>query len=126
MKFDLITDKNFLIYATKKYDNPQCSSVDEFNEDLRRFSSVKRLLLRLARKDESVNIRMLLNHIIILDNIFGNVAAARMMFFYCEEHTHTYLKSFLLFLNILPDNIPEVNIKEIPINTEIINKLNAL
>jgi len=126
MEFIKLTPKNFTLYATKMYENPQCSSMDEFNEDLRRFSSVKRLLLRLSRKDDSVNIRMLLNHIIILDNLFGNEAATRMLFFYCDECTYPYLKSFLLFLNILPQYIAEVNIQELPADQATINKLKNL
>ncbi len=126
MKFEKIDQENFLIYATKMYENPHCVSVDEFNEDLRRFSSVKRLLLRLTRNDEKVNIRMLLNHIMIISNVFGATAAVRLLYVYCPEETHTFLTSIFLFLNILPADIPEVNLPLIAINAPIINKLKEL
>jgi len=126
MEFKQIDTENFLIYATKMYDNPHCSSVEEFNDDLRRFSSVKRLLLRLTRNDETVNIRMLLNHILILTNVFGNSAAVRLIYVYCPPETYSFLSSIFSFLKILPESIPEVKLNKIALNTPIIDKLNSL
>jgi len=126
MDFTQLTSDNWLLYATKAYDNPQCHSVEEFNEDLRRFSSIKRLLLRLSRKDENVNTRMLLNHIITVNNLFGIEAAPRLLFFYCDSQTHPYLKSFLLFLNSIPKTFNDFDLSLVPADSRIINKLNDI
>jgi len=126
MEFRRITQDNFLIYATKMYDNPHCVSVDEFNDDLRRFSSIKRLLLRLTRNDDKVNLRMLLNHIMIITNVFGNFPAVRLLYVYCPEETYSFLTSIFAFLSILPKEIPEVDLSSIALNAPIINKLKEL
>jgi len=127
MKFDKITPDNFLIYATKKYDANQAADIEEFNTDLRRFSSIKRLLLRFARDKKSVNTRMLLNHIIIISNLFGNEATPKLLFFYCPVCTHSFLRSFLDFLYILPTHaIQETDSDTYPIDETTINILKGL
>lgn len=107
MDFGKITTENWLLFATKQYDNPQCHSTEEFNEDLRRFSSIKRLLLRLYRGDKNVCNRMLLNHIITINNLFGTPGGARLLLVYCDKSTSGILLSFLKYLNSCPDNLPE-------------------
>jgi len=112
MNFDKITPDNFLIYATKNYDANQAADIEEFNTDLRRFSSIKRLLLRCAREPEKVNIRMLVNHIIIISNLFGIKATPKLLFFYCPKHTHPELRAILDFLSIMPSNLTESNLSD--------------
>jgi hypothetical protein len=109
MDFRNITEENFLLIATKVYDNPHCNSVDEFNEDLRRFSSVKRALLRINRNPEIEMkvLRLTLNHIIILSNLFTAQHIANLLAFYCDEKTLPQLKSFLLRLNLLQPGLLE-------------------
>ena len=110
MNFDKLNSDNFLIYATKMYDCHQCANINEFNSDLRRLGSAKRLMLRKARGDDNINMRMLLNHIIIISNLFGNRPAAKMLFFYCPKATHPQLKAILNFLNICPTELEEVDL----------------
>jgi hypothetical protein len=110
---DTLNDDNFLMYAMKAYDNPICKSIHEFNEDMNRIKYIKRLLNRYDKK-KVLKERLILNHIIILNNVFGNEACSRILFFKVCPSLHPYLKSFLEYLQILPDYIPEVNLQLIP------------
>lgn len=125
MKFLKLTPNNFLLYATKNYENSQLVGVDEFNEDIKIFSYVKRLLRKYHKKG-TLKERLILNHITILTNIFGNMPTARMLFFYCDTNTHSQLKTFLSYLNILPKNVPEVNIKSISFDDYIVEILKGI
>jgi len=125
MNFDKIDDDNFLIYATKAYDANQAADIEEFNSDLRRFSSAKRLLLRLTRR-ESLNIRMLLNHIIILGNLFGVVAIPKLLFSYCPKNTHPHLRTILEYLGLMPDHITETNVNNYSISNSTLNILRGI
>jgi len=121
---DPLNDENFILYAMKSYDNPQCGSTDEFYEDLNRIKYVKRLI----KKYESQGIlreRLLLNHIIILNNVFGKMSP-RLMFYSLEEELHSVLKTFLIYLSFLPERIPEVDIIRIPINHEVASVLREI
>ena len=95
-----LTDETFLIYAAKHYDNPQCSSHEEFEEDLKRVQYLKRLFNRYESTGE-LKERLILNHIIVLYNCFG-LAATNILFLKLEEHSQV-LKPFLLKLNFMPD-----------------------
>lgn len=95
-----LTDETFLIYAAKHYDNPQCSSYEEFEEDLKRIQYLKRLFNRYESTGE-LKERLILNHIIVLYNCFG-LAATNILFLKLEEHSQV-LKPFLLKLNFMPD-----------------------
>jgi len=125
MKFHKLNKDNFLLYATKNYDNPQAMGVDEFNDDIKILSYIKRLLRRYSNTGE-LKERLLLNHIITLQNVFGNTATARMLFFYCDNKNHSQLKTFLTYLSILPDIIPEVNLTEIKYDKKIIDVLRSI
>jgi hypothetical protein len=112
----------------KHYTNPQCSSIEDFNEDLNRIKYLKRLFGRYHQKG-ILKERLILNHIIILGNIFGPTNAARILFFKIDEELHSYLKSFLLYLNYIPElsyKIPEVDLNNIPVDLRIIKNLGAL
>jgi|TARA_R110000822_G_scaffold63150_2_gene155348 hypothetical protein len=119
MNFDEpIDNEKFLLYAMKSYDNPTCQSTDEFYEDLNRIKYVK----RLAKKYKIHGIlreRLLLNHIIVLNNVFGKMAP-RLLFYSLEVELHDVLKTLLVYLNFLPKNIPEVDIVSIPIEQSIV------
>ena len=125
MDFKSLNDKNFLLFATQHYDNPQCESMDEFHEDLNRIKYIKRLLKKY-KKTGVLRERLLLNHIIILQNIFGPVCSSRILFFKLEPELHSELKTFLVFLNYLPDELPEVRIDEIPLDNKIITTLRKI
>jgi|TARA_B100000287_G_scaffold186421_1_gene176277 hypothetical protein len=95
--FEKLTDENFTMFAMQCYDNPQCTSVDEFMEDLRRFRYLKRLLRRYYKNDE-LRERLLLNHLICLLNIFGVPNCIKMLDFKIEEEYWPVLKTMLIYM----------------------------
>lgn len=115
-----LNDDNFLIFAIKNYDNPSCNGMSDLEEDLKRFKYIKRLF----RRYENTNVlseRLVLNHLIILYNVFGN-AATRMLFYKIEQKYWSYLKTFLVFLNRMPDS----SLVEITLDQTIVSKLREL
>lgn len=102
-----LCDDNFLIYAMKSYDKPNCI-MSEFEEDLKRIKYIKRLIKRY-RATGNLKERLILNHMIILSNVFGVEAAVRMLFFRIDKDCYNILKTFLLFLNHMPNIISSVN-----------------
>ena len=98
------------MYAMKMYNNPQCNTIDEFYEDLERIKYVKRLLYKYINRG-ILRERLILNHIIILTNLFGARATSKMLFFKLDENMFSALKTFLLYLNYLPEEIEEAPIK---------------
>ena len=109
----LITNDNFILHATKMYSNPNCKNIEEFYDDLSRIKYVKRLLLRF-KKNEELKERLILNHIIILQNVFGVETSVRILFFKLNPELHSSLKSFFCYLRYLPVYCPEVDIENIP------------
>ena len=99
---NIVDDETFLLYAAKYYDNPHCQDIEEFHDDLKRFKYLKRLFGKYVESGE-LRERLILNHLIILYNVFGN-AATRMLFFRLKEHLQ-YLKPFLLLMGQLPDRV---------------------
>jgi len=126
MNFDCLNQDSFAIYATKNYDTRACSSLEEYNSDLRRLNNVKRLILRHIRDNDDIDPRCLLNHIIVLTNVFGVTPTTKMLFFICPEETHSVLKSVLEFLKFLPDRIGEVDLMKIESDQDIINRLKEI
>jgi hypothetical protein len=120
-----LNDSNFIMYAMKHYENPTCSGIDEFYEDLNRIKYIKRLF-RKYEKSQILRERLILNHLIILGNVFGPVVCSRILFFKTESELHSYLKTFLVYLNYLPKQIEEIELDPIPLDTKIINKLRSL
>lgn len=100
--FDVVNEDNFVLFAAKHYDNPQCYDTEEFYDDLNRFKYIKRLFNRFEQTGE-LKERLILNHILILYNIFGN-AATSMLFVKLKGH-YTLLKPFLVLINRMPDKI---------------------
>jgi hypothetical protein len=126
---DNLTDDNFLIYAIKCYDNPNCV-MSEFEDDLKRLKYIRRLVKRYKITGD-LKERLILNHIIVLSNVFGTEAAVRMLFFKINTEDYYILKTFCLFLNIIPKNIYGINGKhirtdEIPVDLNIARKLRTL
>lgn len=103
MKFKL-TEENFMMYAMKHYDNPYCKGMAEFLDDIKRFKYIKRLLGKYLSGKE-LKERLIINHIIILNNLFGVEAATKMLFFRIDQKYWPQLKTFLVFLNYMPDKI---------------------
>ena len=92
-----LAEKTFLLYASKHYNNPQCESIDEFYEDLNRIKYVKRLLRKFV-KSGVLRERLILNHLIILQNVFGASCSSRMLFFKIDKELFPQLKTFLVYL----------------------------
>ena len=116
MIFDDLNEKNFLLYAMKEYNNPQCTDVEEFNDDLKKIKYIKRLLNQYV-SEGVLKERLLLNHIIIFYNVFPPAAATRILFFKVEERFWPILKPFLFYLKLIPeDRIESIMGKEIRTN----------
>ena len=113
MEFDDLNEKNFLLFAMQHYDNPQCVEVEEFNDDLRKIKYIKRLFNQYSLGGE-LKERLLLNHIIVFFNVFQTKAATRILFFKLDEKFWPVLKTFLFYLQFMPeDKIESINGKEI-------------
>jgi hypothetical protein len=100
---DDLTEDTFLLYAAQHYDNPNCHDVVEFYDDLKRFKYLKKLFHRY-KTDSDLKERLILNHIIVLNNVFGTPACSNMLMLKLIEYA-TELKPFLVLLNILPDQL---------------------
>lgn len=125
MTGDVLSDEEFLIFSLQHYENPQCQSFEEFYEDLDRIKYLKRLINR-ADGDASQRNRLVLNHLIILTNVFGVVPANRILFFRMEEKYHRHLKTYLHFLNMLAKEIPEARIREIGMDESLLEELRKI
>lgn len=102
---------NFILYAMKLYSSPS-TGLNEFYEDMNRIKYIKRLLIKY-KKTHDLKERLILNHIIILQNVLGAEGCARILFFKLHKDLHSYLKSFLKYLNYLPGFMPEIDIATI-------------
>ena len=127
--FDDLNDDNFLMYAIKCYTSPHCIQ-SEFDGDIKRTKYLKRLFRRY-KITKSVKERLILNHIILLNNVFGPVATARILFYRIDERDYDILKSFLAYLNIMPDVIygirgKNIYTQDIPLENNILEILRAI
>jgi len=109
--FDNLNDENILIYAIKNYTNPNCI-MSEFDEDYKRFKYVKRLIKKYRNTGE-LKERLILNHIITLSNVFTIEAVVRICFYRFDEEDYPTLKTFLLYLNYLPNVVEGIDGKTI-------------
>ena len=122
-----LNDGNFLIYAAKTYERPHILQ-SEFEDDLKRIKYVKRLL-RKYRQTGEFKERLVLNHVIILSNVFGVEATVNMLFFKVDKEDYPLLKTILIYLNYLPNKIRmsfnkyHVRQEEIPVDLEIARRL---
>lgn len=123
MIFDELNEDNFLLFAIKYYENPQAVTKEDFEKDLNHFKYIKRLLKRYKREGE-LKTHLLLNHFIILYNIFGE-AATPMLFFKIEKELWSSLKSFIIFLNRLPE-YPKSGIHDIQVDLYCLAELNKI
>jgi hypothetical protein len=112
---DLIAD-NILLYAIKAYDKPNCV-MSEFAEDMKRFNYLKRLFKRY-RKIGEIKEQLILNHIVVLYNVFGPEVATRLLFFKVPKDDYITMKTYLLFLSCMPDRIKGIKGQDI-ISSEI-------
>ena len=120
MLFDHLNEDNFLLFAIKNYENPQALTKEDFDKDLNHFKYIKRLLKRY-KNTGVLKTHLLLNHFIVLYNIFGE-AATPMLFFKIEEDLWSSMKSFIMFLNRLPEH-PKTYIHDIQVDLYCLQQL---
>ena len=128
--FDDLNEKNYLHFAMRFYDNRQSTSVEEFNEDLNKIKYVKRLFNRFLETGE-LRTNLILNHLIVIYNVFENEAATRMLFFRVEKKFYSILKPFLIFLSRLPEKVKgidgeDIQTNHIPLNETTIKELRKI
>ena len=123
MKFDELNEDNYILFAIKYYDNPQAVTKEDFFEDLNRFKYIKKLLRKYAKTDD-LKVDLLVNHFIIVFNIF-NDAAIPLLFFKLEKELWSSIKTFLYFLNRIPE-YPKSFLDEIEIDNNCLNILNSI
>lgn len=125
MEEQVLSDEEFLTFSLQHYANPQCSSLEEFYEDLDRIKYLKRLMNR-EDGDLSQRNRLVLNHLIIFTNVFGIVPGNRILFFRMEEKYHKYLKTYLHYLNVLAREVPEVDLKSVLMDDMLLEELRKI
>lgn len=121
-----LTDDKFILYCMKHYDNPQCQTIAEFEEDLNKIVYLQRLLTRYKENDE-LKERLILNHLIVLSNLF-NDATTNILFFKIDKQYWSTIITFLVYLNRMPDELPQYNIvtSDYELDTYIISILRKI
>jgi hypothetical protein len=112
MSFDDLNNDNIMIFAMKVYYKPNCI-MSEFKEDMKRFNYLKRLFRRYAKVGE-MRERLILNHLVVLYNVFGVEATTRLLFFKMAKTDYPALKTYLLFLSCMPDVVRGIKGQDIP------------
>ena len=126
MSFDDLTNDNILLYAAKAYDKPNCI-MSEFKEDMKRFNYLKRLFKRY-RKVGELREQLVLNHLVVICNVFGPEVATRILFFKMAKDDFPALKTYLLFLSCMPERVKgikghDIISSEIPVDMTIADVL---
>ena len=106
MRFNELTNENYLMFALLHYDNPHCVDIKEYFEDVRKLKYIKRLFNRY-KEDGVIKERLILNHLISFYNVFENDAATRLLFFRVGQEYYSLLKTFLVYLNRMPVQVNE-------------------
>ena len=119
--FKNLTPENINMFAIKHYNNPSCVDEQEFLDDMKRFKYLKRLFRKYDTSKE-LKMRLIINHIIILANVFGVEAATTLLFFKIEKNHWSILKTFLIFLHYMPEN----DLIQVPINHQVMGKLGQI
>ena len=123
MKFDELNENNYMLFAIKYYDNPHALTKEEFEDDLKRIKYVKRLLKRY-KNTGVLKTHLILNHLTVLFNVFDD-AAVPLLFYNLEEDLWPSIKSFLIFLNRVPE-YHKSHIHGIPDDPICIEELNSV
>ena len=123
MIFSELNEENFLLFAIKNYENPSAVTREDFDKDLNHFRYIKRLLKRYKSSGE-LKVHLLINHFIILYNIFGD-AATPMLFYKIEKNLWSSIKSFIEFLDKLPE-YPKTYIHDIPLDEVCLQELRSI
>jgi hypothetical protein len=122
----ILNEDNFLVHAMNHYDNPQCQTIEEFEEDLQRFLYIKKLFSRYKNSGE-LRERLVLNHIIVLYNLFGE-ELTNMLFFKIEEEYWPQLATFLVYLERMPEFVDQIGkkISDIELDNNIVSALRKI
>ena len=123
MKFDELNENNYMFFAIKFYNNPHALTKEDFEDDLKRIKYVKRLLKRY-KNTGVLKTHLILNHLTVLFNVFDDAAVA-LLFYNLEEDLWPAIKSFLFFLNRIPD-YPKSHVHGIPQDQYCIDELNSI
>ena len=123
MRFDELNESNYMLFAIKFYDNPQSVTREDFESDLKRIRYVKRLLKRYQNNGE-LKVHLILNHLIILFNVF-NEATVPLLFYNLDEELWPAIKSFLIFLNRVSE-YPKTKVNEIEADEYCLQQLKEL
>ena len=123
MLFNELNDDNFILFAIKNYENPQAVTKEDFDKDLNHFKYIKRLLKRY-KNTGVLKTHLLLNHFIILYNIWGE-ATTPMLFFKIDKDLWSSMKAFIMFLNRFPE-YPRTNIHDIQVDIECLKELKLI
>ena len=119
--FSTLTPENINMFAMKHYDNPACVDEQEFLDDMKRFEYLKRLF-RKYETSKDLKARLIINHIIILTNVFGVDAATTLLFFKIEKNHWNILKTFLVYLHFMP----ETDLIHIPADRKVLVELGKI
>jgi hypothetical protein len=109
--FDDLNNETFILYAMKAYDRPNCL-MSEFKEDMKRFNYLKRLFHKY-RKTKELKEQLVLNHLVVIYNVFGPEPATRMLFYRMAKDDYSILKTYLLFLNSMPNVVKGIKGQDI-------------
>ena len=120
-----LTEEVFLEFCQACYFNSECSGKLEFMDDLKRIKYVKRLLQKIHKHKtlKSIRERLIINHIVVLRNVFGEENSARILFFKVEPRLYSYLKSFLVFLDFKLKTMPELDYHSLNTDPRVDRKL---
>ena len=126
MSFIDLSNENVMMYAVKAYDRPDCI-MSEFKEDMKRFNYLKRLFRRY-RKVGELREQLVLNHLVVIYNVFGPEVATRLLFFKMSKEDYTILKTYLIFLSCMPEKVygikgQDILSSDIPIDMNIAKTL---
>ena len=126
MDFDFLTDDNFILFAASNYNNASCTGIEEFYDDLNHIKYIKRLFNRFLN-DGIFKDRLIIGHLILLFNVFGDKNALRILFFKLEDKYWPLLKTVLVYMERIPEQIFGIsedflvlNTVEISLNKQII------
>jgi hypothetical protein len=129
MSFDNLTNDNIMLYLVKAYDKPNCI-MSEFSDDMKRFNYLKRLFQRYRKYDE-LREQLVLNHLVVIYNVFGPEVAARALFFKMTKEDYSALKTYLMFINCMPEKIrgvkgQDIVSSDIPVDMKIAEVLRQI
>ena len=130
MIFDDLNDDNFLMFAMREYNNMQCTDVEEFYDDLKKIKYIKRLF-NVYKNNGLLKERLILNHFIIFYNVFTVQAGTRILFYKIEKDFWPMLKTFLIYLDRMPDKIESIRgevilASDIKLDDGIISRLRSI